>query len=357
MEKKNERFVVLAVDDDPYVLESVSLLLKGYGYSVEQCSSAEEALDLLRHRIDVVLTDVKMPNISGIELLERIHRSNADLPVILMTGYAELDIAIDAIKKGAFDFITKPYNSRHLIHSIEKAIKYGSLLRAEKQYKSMLEDTVKKRTAELSDALAMVKSVSTEIIQRLINVAEFRDTETGAHIARIGMYANKIAEELNMPDDFIETIVFAGPMHDIGKVGIPDNILLKPGALTKDEFHTMKNHTVIGSKVLAGSSHPSIRMASSIAMSHHERWDGKGYPSGLKGNDIPLEGRIIMIADQYDALRSKRPYRDGLSHEETYGIITEGDGRTLPEHFDPIVLNAFVRLAPTFDEIFNISQL
>lgn len=355
MKKKDDKFVILAVDDDPYVLESVSLLLKGYGYSVEQCSNAEEALALLHYNIDVVLTDVKMPNISGIELLERIHSSNADLPVILMTGYAELDIAIDAIKKGAFDFITKPYNSRHLIHSIEKAIKFGSLLRAEKHYKAMLEDTVKKRTEELSDALAMVKSVSTEIIQRLINIAEFRDTETGAHIARIGLYANKLAEELNLSEDFVETIAFAGPMHDIGKVGIPDNILLKPGSLTSDEFKTMKNHTLIGGKVLAGSTHPSIQMAASIAITHHERWDGKGYPSGLKGDEIPLEGRIIMIADQYDALRSNRPYRNGLSHEKTYAIITEGDGRTMPEHFDPKVLNAFVRLAPTFDEIFNIS--
>ncbi|RJQ38139.1 MAG: response regulator [Nitrospiraceae bacterium] len=341
---------ILVVDDDPYVLESLSSLLQEYGYNVIACKSGEDAvLQLVKCKINLVLTDIKMPGMSGIDLLAKIHDINPKMPVILMTGYAELDIAINAIKKGAFDFVTKPYNPDYILHTIDKARKYTDLLELEEDYKHRLEETVRKQTQQIF-------YLSREVIKRLTAVAEFRDTCTGAHISRMGLYANKIAESLNMSIEFIDAITYASSLHDIGKIGIPDSILLKPGAFTPEEFETMKAHTTIGHNILAGSTHPVLQMAASVALNHHERWDGTGYPRKLKGEDIPVEGRIVIICDQYDALMGKRPYKPALSHEEVFQIITKGDGRTLPGHFDPEVMNAFNKLSPVFKEIYESYQ-
>lgn len=305
---------------------------------------------------DIVLSDIKMPNITGIELLKKIHEINPEMPVILMTAYAEIGIALDAIREGAFDMVIKPYDSDYLIFTIDKAMRFENVVRMEKHYKDILENTVKKRTAELAEAMKSIKESSTEMIERLAIVAEYRDTDTGIHILRIGKYAKMLAEAMQMPKNFTEAISLTSMMHDIGKIGIPDSILLKKGPLDQNESEIMKTHTTIGYNMLSSSYHFNLQMASSIAMSHHERWDGLGYPHGLKGEDIPVEGRITTICDVYDSLRSYRPYKPAFDHEKTVRIITEGDGRTMPEHFCPEVLKAIKENVSAFEEIFNESM-
>lgn len=348
---------ILVVDDDRFVLDYLSELLTEFGYKYTASDNPIDALKIFRNeQFGTVLSDIKMHGISGIELLHKIHNIDPDMPVILMTAHAELDTAIEAIQKGAFDFVIKPFRYEYLFNCIKKSLKHYKALQAEKHYKSLLETAVRNRTEELGKALTELTGLNREIIQRLATVAEFRDTDSATHFSRISLYANKITESMDFEADYVETLTLASKLHDIGKIAIPDNILLKPAALTSSEWEIMKGHTTIGERILSGSPHKTLQVAASIALNHHEKWDGSGYPQGLKGDDIPLEGRIIIVCDQYDAIRSNRHYKKSFSHEDTLKILTEGDGRTKPSDFDPHVLEAFLKVAYIFNDIFEMHQ-
>ncbi len=349
---------VIVVDDEKVVRDSVSLLLDREKYRVSVFSSAFDALgEIKQNNVDLILSDIKMPGLSGIQFLTKIRTMNKDVPVILMTGFPEMDMALKAIKAGAFDFIVKPFRHDYLKASVDKAVEYYRLVKFEKQYKYSLEKTIQQKTEELHKALDSLKTVSRELVQRLGVAAEYRDQETGDHISRIGLYAGAISKEMKLSGDFVESISVASKMHDIGKVGIPDAILLKKGPLSKEEFEIMRTHTVIGDDIMGHSVNKIMQMASSIALNHHEKWNGSGYPRGISGDDIPIEGRIVMICDQYDALRSQRPYKSALPHREAARIITEGDGKTNPEKdFDPDVLRAFKNVVQGFNEIFESNK-
>jgi putative two-component system response regulator len=349
--------MIFVVDDDRYVLDSVSIMLQEYGFTVIPFDNGQEAVRrFAAEPVDLVLTDINMPGMTGIELLEKIRFLDRETPVLLMTAYADLDTAVKAIQKGAFDFIIKPYSPPYLVHSVEKGVNYKRLIRIEKNYKRELEQTVERRTAELHEALSKLTMMSKEIVERLTAAAELRDEDTGLHIARIGLYAKRLSSHLGLPEEFVENISVASAMHDVGKIGIPDSILLKPGPLTAAEFDTIKQHTVIGEKILRGSGHSMLQMGATIAASHHERWDGSGYPYGLKQEAIPMAGRIVMLADQYDALRNSRVYKLAYDHATTCDIILNGDGRTMPEHFDPRILSAFREIRDDFDGIFEATK-
>jgi putative two-component system response regulator len=354
---------ILLADDEPGILRLLKALCEGMGYrTIEALNGVEAVAMTVRFLPDLAIMDGTMPVKSGFEAIQELKANplTEHIPIVMLTGLKTREDRLKGISAGANDFLTKPVDAEELALRVRNNLKIKEYHDFLKDHAVILEEQVSKRTKELHRTLDELVKASELVTQgyldtifRLAVVSEYKDEDTGTHIRRISYYTKELASTLGMDADFTEGIFHASIMHDIGKVGIPDSILLKPGALSPAEWETMKSHTENGARILSGSNSPYLKMAEAIARSHHERWDGSGYPSGLSGESIPMAARITNIADQYDALRTRRPYKPAISHAETVRIITEGDGRTMPRHFDPRILKCFSAHAGRFEEIYE----
>jgi putative two-component system response regulator len=358
-----ELFKILLVDDEATNLMLLQGLCQKMGYACLTASNGREAVaQALSQSPDLIMMDVIMPQMDGFEATRKIKSdpATAHIPIIMVTAASSRDDKIKGIANGANDFITKPVDLQELSLRIKNNLNVKQYHDFLKNYSLTLEQQVRERTVNLEKALGerdqaleKIKAGYIDTIFRLTLAAEYKDGQTGEHIRRTSHYARILARELGLGDGFAETIYYAMPMHDIGKVGIPDNILLKPGPLNDQEWRVMKEHTTIGSLILKDSHSEILDLAQQIALTHHERWDGSGYPQELSGERIPLAGRIASVVDQYDAIRSLRSYKKPKSHQQAYEMLAKGDDRTRPGHFDPEVLEAFCRHHRRFDEIYS----
>ncbi len=331
-EMENDLWKVLIVDDDPNNLELLGNILKSH-YQLSFATDGHNALVVANKvKPDIILLDIMMPGIDGYETCRRLkgNTKTSKIPVIFITAKKEIKDEEYGFEVGGVDFLTKPVSESIVIARVRTHIEIHN-------QKKVLEKMVQKRTRQLSQTFEKLENYSLDTIHRLTRASEYKDEDTGAHIKRMSQYAATIARHIGFNDYEIKAILHAAPMHDIGKIGIPDRILLKPGKLDADEWEIMKQHTTFGKKILEGSDAEYLKLGEIITQTHHEKWDGSGYPKGMKNKEIPIEGRIIAIADVFDALTSKRPYKGPFSVEKSFTIIEEGRNK----HFDPAVVDAF----------------
>ncbi|MGD9369171.1 MAG: response regulator [Desulfobacteraceae bacterium] len=336
---------ILVIDDDPAVQRMMRRILGRSGYHVYMANGGQEAFEKIAANLpDLIMLGLSMPMFDGFEVATHLRNSpeTQDIPVILMTGLDSSQNQVRALDAGDNDFMSKTAGPEEILSKVRSHLKIKQLSDQLSDYRISLEKTAALRTAQLKDA-------SLEIIWRLTAASEYRDNETGAHIKRMSQYCAAIAQKMGFGKKAVEAILYGASMHDIGKIGIPDKILLKPGKLDAEEWEIMKMHTTIGANILKGSKIGFVRLGAIFAMTHHEKWDGSGYPKGLKGRRIPLAGRIVALADVFDALTSKRPYKEAFSVEKSYRIIEQGRGH----HFDPDVVDVFFSIK---DQILDIKD-
>jgi len=352
--------IVLVVDDLKENVLLIQAMIHPLGYEVRKAQSGEEALECLaKEKPDLVVLDVVMPGLNGIEVCRRMKNDpeTRHIPVVMVTGTSEEEANVQALEAGADDFLVKPLNAALLQARVRNALNSKHLYDQVVNYKNKVEQynlTLEQRIRERTAQIERTQQVTAFSLARL---SESRDTETGVHLERMRRYVRLLASEMShwsthrdlIDETFIHQLYFSSPLHDIGKVGIPDLILLKPGKLTPEEYEIMKWHSIIGGDTLKeadveAGTNSFLAMGRDIAYYHHEKWDGSGYPYGLAGQDIPLAARIVALGDVYDALTSKRPYKDAFPHEKARAIILESDGA----HFDPDVVQAFIACESQF---------
>jgi len=331
---------LLLIDDEPanvgflrHVLET-----EGYGELITMTDSTEAVARFREFDPDLVVLDLMMPHLDGFGVLEHIRgllQPGAYLPVLVTTGDHTPETRRRALSAGAKDFLTKPLSPAEVRLRVRNLLETRYLHEQLREQNSLLEFRVDERTRELEEARL-------EILYRLARAAEYRDDQTGQHTLRVGRLAGRLAQVLGLSEESHELIRRAAPLHDIGKIGIPDSILLKPDRLRPDELELMRTHTVIGANILSGSRYPLLRLAEEIALTHHEHWNGRGYPHGLAGEAIPMAGRIVAVADVFDSLTHARPYKHAWTAREALIEIEAQAG----EQFDPRVVEALLRVAP-----------
>jgi len=325
---------ILMVDDEPVNLKLLEKMLSADGYvnihTLTDSREVEAAYE--REHYDLILLDINMPHLDGFDVMARLKGVESDgyLPVLVLTAQADRQTRLRALEAGARDFLSKPLDRAEVLNRIRNILEVRLLHKDARDQNRILEEKVQERTHELYET-------QLEVIRRLGRAAEYRDNETGLHIIRMSKFSQLIGEKAGMSEQDTEMLLNASPMHDIGKIGIPDSILLKPGKLDAEEWKTMQTHTSIGAEILSGHSSPLLIMAREIALTHHEKWDGTGYPEGRRGTDIPLVGRIVAVADVFDALTSERPYKKAWPVEDAVRYINEQAGR----HFDPDLVKVF----------------
>ena len=346
---------ILVIDDEDGLRRALCAFLDDLGFETLDAPNGLEGLKLLRtalQDLDAVIVDLNMPVLDGYGFLEYAKTEAADIPIIVLSGVGVVDDALKAVRLGAWDFLTKPLHSLSALeHTLNKVLEKAALIRENKAYQANLELLVQERTAEL-------ERTRRQIMHRLSRAAEYKDNETGHHVIRVGEIAAVLARALGLDEAQCANLRDCAPLHDIGKIGIPDEVLLKPGKLEPAEWAIMQQHCVYGCEILgpltskeeahrscllwdkpSGEGNELLDLARMLALLHHERWDGSGYTLGLKGEAIPLEARIVAVIDTYDALASERPYKKAFSEEQCLDIIRQESG----SHFDPAVVDAFFK--------------
>lgn len=347
--EQTPRAIILVVDDEIRNLELLEAMLAAEGYTMRRALSGEAALISVAEQLpDLILLDVMMPGIDGFEVARRLKTDPAahSVPIVMVTVLGDRESRLKGLEVGAEEFLTKPVERAELQVRVKNLLKlkaYSDFLAA---HNHLLEEQVVARTRQLSESYR-------DTIFALARASEFHDEDTGLHVRRVSYYSKVLAERLGLDASFCDAIFYAAPLHDVGKIAIPDAIMRKTGALDAAEWEIMKKHTVLGAQMLGEMSEsPYIILGKEIALNHHERWDGSGYPKSLRGEEIPISARIMTVGDIYDALRTRRAYKPPFSHEYAVEILTTGDGRTQPSHFDPDVLAAFRDSTGAFGEIY-----